>query len=209
MSVITKIEQQKNQKRINLYIDDEFFMGMDLEIFYKLHLKEGQCIDQEKIKEIIHEEMYLKAKNKSLQFLKFSGRTQKEMEKKLKDQGYEDHIIHRVINFLMEYGWINDEEMAKYLVKSKLEGKKYGKNRIKQELQQKGVENEWIENALEEEFNEEKEYENARLLALRKRKSIKDEDSRKIYEKIGRYLVYKGYGYDLIRKVLDEILKKN
>ncbi|WP_129595960.1 regulatory protein RecX [Anaerophilus nitritogenes] len=207
MPIITKIERQKNKERINIYIDDAFFMGIDLEILYKLHLKEGQSIEQERIKEMIYEEMYIKAKNKSFQILKFSGRTQKEMEKKLKNHGYEDHIIDRVINFLIEYGWINDEEMAKYLVKNKLEGKKYGKNRIKQELYQKGVDHEFVENALKEEFNEEREYENARLLALRKRKSIKDEDPQKIYEKIGRYLVYKGYGYDLIRKVLNEIVK--
>jgi len=39
MPVITSIKAQKNQKRVNIYLDGKFSFGLDLENFMKLQLK--------------------------------------------------------------------------------------------------------------------------------------------------------------------------
>ncbi|WP_168198341.1 regulatory protein RecX [Crassaminicella thermophila] len=207
MPIITKIEQQKNNNRVNLYVDGEFFLGIDMEILYKLRLKEGRDIEKKELQFIIEEETYQKAKSKALKLLHFSSRTEKEMREKLKKYEYSDEIIDRVILFLKEYNFINDQELAKQMVKSKSKEKKYGQNRIKQDLYRKGMDIELIENIITEELDRETEYENALSLAQKKVKTIKDTDKRKIYEKLGRYLVYRGYDYDIIRKVIDIVLK--
>lgn len=208
MSVITAIEQQKNHEdRVNIYIDDVFFVGVDKEIVYALRLQKGQEVDKEKLEHILDEEMYLQAKNKALTLLKFTDRTEKEMREKLKKKEYRDHIIHRVITFLKEYKFLNDKALAKTMVINKSQYKKYGRNRIKQELYNKGIEQSIIENTITQELDREKEYENALALAYKKQKTIKDTDTRKVYEKIGRYLSYRGYDFEIIRRVLNVILK--
>ncbi|QZY55734.1 recombination regulator RecX [Crassaminicella profunda] len=207
MPKITKIEQQKNENRVSLYVDDEFFMGINKEIVYTLMLKIGQEVEKERLEHIITEEMYLKAKSKALKLLHFSSRTEKEMRERLKKNEYSEETIERVIAFLKEYNFINDSELTKHMVRNKSIGKKYGKKRIKQDLYRKGIDMNLIENTIEEEIDEEKEYENALSLAQKKMKTIKDTDQRKIYEKLGRYLAYRGYEYDLIRKVINRCLK--
>ncbi|WZL73946.1 recombination regulator RecX [Clostridiaceae bacterium 35-E11] len=208
MPEITGIEQQKkHEDRVNIYVDNEFFAGINKEILYVLRLKKGQEIEKEKLEKVIDEEMYLQAKEKALTFLKFSDRTEKEMREKLKKKEYQDHIIDKVITFLKEYKFLNDEALAKTMVISKSQYKKYGRNRIKQDLYNKGIEQSIIENTITKELDREKEYENALALAYKKQKTIKDTDPRKVYEKLGRYLSYRGYDFETIRKVLNMILK--
>lgn len=207
MPKITKIEQQKNEQRVSLYLDDEFFIGINKEIVYTLMLREGQEIEKERLEKIIAEEQYLKAKSKALNLLHFSSRTEKEMRERLKKNEYPEEAIERVMIFLKEYKFIDDAELTKHMVKSKSIGKKYGKKRIKQDLYRKGIDINLIENTMEEEIDEAIEYENALSLAEKKMKNIKDTDKRKIYEKLGRYLAYRGYEYDLIRKVISDVLK--
>lgn len=207
MPKITKIENQKNEKRANIYIDDEFFLGVDKEIIYMLRLREGKEIERESLQNIINEEMYIKAKNKALKLLHFSSRTEKEMRERLKKYEYEETVIDRVMDFLKEYDFINDQKYTERMIRSKSKGKKYGQNRIKQDLYRKGIHESMIEDTLLEEIDEETEYENAFSLAQKKMRTISDTDKRKIYEKIGRYLAYRGYKYDLIKKVINDVLK--
>ena len=43
-------------------------------------------------------------------------------------------------------------------------------------------------------------------LAKKRYERIKNEDKRKIYQKLSQHLAYKGFGYDTIKSVLNKIL---
>lgn len=45
MPKITKIEVQNNKERFNLYLDDEFEMGIDIDTFVYFNLKKGQLVE--------------------------------------------------------------------------------------------------------------------------------------------------------------------
>ena len=63
MAIITKIEaQKKNNDRVNIYINDEFFMSVFTELVYTFNLKKGMTIDRENLKSILDNDMYIKAK---------------------------------------------------------------------------------------------------------------------------------------------------
>ena len=54
---ITDIEiQKKHDDRVNIYVDDEFFCGVSLELVMREHLKKGVEIDSEQLKELILED---------------------------------------------------------------------------------------------------------------------------------------------------------
>ena len=47
MAIITKIEaQKKNTDRVNIYINDEFFMSVFTELVYTFNLKKGMEINK-------------------------------------------------------------------------------------------------------------------------------------------------------------------
>ncbi|MCL4387349.1 hypothetical protein M1307_03060, partial [Patescibacteria group bacterium] len=53
MPIITSIKPQRNGKRVNIYLDEEFGFGLDLGNFMKLGLKVEQKISEEDIEKII------------------------------------------------------------------------------------------------------------------------------------------------------------
>ncbi|WFD11529.1 recombination regulator RecX [Tepidibacter hydrothermalis] len=206
MPKITKIEEQKNKDRVNIYVDDEFFIGIYADLVYTLKLKKGNDIDKESVQKIIDDEMYLKAKNKALNILSRAPQSQKNIVYKLSKNEFNEKTIDRVLDFLKEYKFIDDEILAKNMVKDKLNINKYGKNRIKQALYSKGIDSSTINTALESEVDEDKEFENALYLGNKRYEKIKNEDKNKIYQKLSSHLTYKGFGYDTVRKVVNKIM---
>ena len=53
MSIITAIKSQKNNKRVNVYLDNAFGFGIDLENFVKAGLKVDQELSDKEIEEIV------------------------------------------------------------------------------------------------------------------------------------------------------------
>ena len=206
--MITKIEEQKNNAdRVNIYMDNEFFLGLSAEIVYKYKLSKGMEIKENKLKEIIDEENYIRAKNTAFNILSHSMQSEEMIRVKLRKKEYEEHIIDRVIKVLKEYKMIDDVELAITIVKDKKNIKRYGKNRIKQDLYKKKIDSKTIEDALLSNINDDEEYKNALYLGKKKIKVIKESDNRKVYEKLVRHLVYKGFNYDIANKVAKELIK--
>ena len=204
MSIITKIEVQKNNKdRVNIYVDEEFFAGLDLELVYTLNLSKGQSIDAERMKEIIYKDNISKVKSKALKIINKAEQSEKTLRDKLKD--YDEEIVDIVIEYLKDCKFINDKDFAKRIASSNSNVSKFGKNKIKQNLYKKGIDREYIDEAIEE-IDEDVEFENAVYLAEKRYKSVKNDDKRKVYQKLIQHLTYKGFSYDISKRAISHVL---
>ena len=65
MAIITKIEEQKNKKRVNIFVDDAFFCGLNKETAVVFKLKVGSEIDEELIKDAVFDSEVKSAIEKS------------------------------------------------------------------------------------------------------------------------------------------------
>ncbi len=205
MDIITKIEaQKKNTDRVNIYINNEFFMSVFTELIYTFNLKKGMKIDSENLKSLIDNDMYIKAKNKALNILSKADQSEKRIKEKLSLE-FEETTIEKVLNFLKNNKFIDDKLLAQKIVNTNINLNKYGKNKIKQNLYNKGLDYEDISNAISN-INPNVEFENAMHLAKKRYERIKNDDKRKIYQKISQHLAYKGFNYDTIKSVLNKIL---
>lgn len=205
MAVITKIEsQKKNQDRVNIYVNNEFFMAIYAELVYSFNLKKGIEIDENKLKNLLKDEMYIKAKNKALNILSKADQSEKKIKEKLSSE-FEEDTIDKVIDFLKRNNFINDDMLAQKIVNTNVNLNKCGKNKIKQNLYIKGIDKNSIDDALSE-IDDNIEYENAMYLAKKRYNRVKNEDKRKIYQKISQHLAYKGFNYDIIKRVLNKLL---
>lgn len=205
MAIITKIEAQKKDKnRVNIYVNDEFFLAIFTELVYEFNLKKGMLIEKEHLKEILDKEMYVKAKNKALNILSKADQSERKVREKLSNE-FEEYTINEVIDFLKNNKFIDDELLASKIVNTNINLNKCGKNKIRQNLYNKGINSESISEALCE-IDENIEFENAMYLAKKRYQRVKNEDKRKIYQKISQHLAYKGFNYDIIKKVLNKLL---
>ena len=207
MGSITEISvQKKNKNRCNIYIDNIFAFGVSNELIYKENLKVGMIIDEEKLKKIAYEENLINCKETALKIIERSYKTKKEMEKRLLEKGYNLEEINETLKFLERYNFINDESYTKAFIKNKT--KTQGKQKIKYALKNKGVSEEIIE---EEPSNLDmkKEKENANILALKKYNILikRENDKYKIKEKIIRFLISRGYNYEVAKDAVKEMLE--
>ena len=206
MAIITKIEiQKRNKERVNLFLDGEYAFSISVELVYKEGLKTKDEIDSEKLKIIAEHESQVRCKNSALRIIEKSWKTEKEVRDKLILKGYEDNSINKSIEFLKEYNFINDSNYTKAFIRDKL--KSQGSQKIKYTLIQKGISKENID---EELSNLNKESEKSTALNLAKKKfdiiKKKENDNYKISGKLYRYLISKGYEYDVTSEVVKEIM---
>lgn len=206
MAIITKIEiQKRNKERVNLFLDGEYAFSISTELVYKEGLKTKDEIDSDKLKIIADHESQIRCKNSALRIIEKSCKTEKEVRDKLILKGYEDNSINKSIEFLKEYNFINDSNYTKAFIRDKL--KSQGSQKIKYTLIQKGISKENID---EELSNLNKESEKSTALNLAKKKfdiiKKKESDNYKISGKLYRYLISKGYEYDVTSEVVKEIM---
>ena len=205
MNKITKIEVQKrNKDRVNVFVDESFAFAISAEILYKEGLKVDQVIDLEKVEKVAREDSFVKCKGSALRMIERSYKTQKEIGDKLFLKGYDKETIERTMEFLKEYKFVNDEAYLNMYIKDKIKGQ--GKNKIKYDLMKKGIKDTEVYEAISN-IDEEEELETAKILALKKYNIIKksESDKYKISQKLYRFLISKGYNYDLAQKAIKEI----
>ena len=208
MAIITKIEaQKKNTDRVNIYINDEFFMSVFTELVYTFNLKKGMEINKENLKTLLDDDMYIKAKNKALNILSKADQSEKKIKEKLSSE-FEEHTIEKVLDFLRNNKFIDDKLLAQKIVNTNINLNKCGKNKIKQNLYNKGIEKSAIDEAMSE-IDQDAEFENALYLAEKRYARVKNEDSKKAYAKVANHLAYKGFSYDIIKSVLNKIFKSD
>ena len=150
--------------------------------------------------------------NSSLRFLSYRPRSEKEVREKLKSKKAPSEIIKEIVTKLKEKKFINDEEFAKLWIESRLKFKPRSVHLIKLELKQKGISDEIIESGIKnQELGAESDLEQAKKLVEKKMTRIRNKfgmTREEIYQKLGRYLASKGFGWDTIKKSIDEALRK-
>jgi regulatory protein len=144
-------------------------------------------------------ENFKKALNYAFLLLKYRLRSKKEITSRLKKKGYSLSVIEKVIKYLEENGYINDETFAYQFVTCCLE-KGWGKRKIEFYLKKLGISDELIENALNKEdvFRDKlREIIDKRIKYYKNKKNP--------YQKILKYLLSKGFEYQDIIEELEDI----
>ena len=205
--IITRIESQRNIDRVNIYIDNKFAFGLTDEIRYKYDLHTNKEVDEGFVEDVLKAEEQRKVINKALNLISYRQRSIKEVRINLKMKGYEDIYIEKAIDYCKEQNYLNDEDFSNSFIKDKQNLNKYGSKRIKYELINKGVSKDILEKVLQ--IDPEDEYSIALSLAEKKIKAYSGQDRNSIYGKLGGFLQRKGYPYDIVKKVLNEVLEND
>ncbi|MBO2517826.1 MAG: hypothetical protein CW338_11265 [Clostridiales bacterium] len=136
---------------------------------------------------------YRPALDRAVKYLEGRERSRGEVIKCLQTCGYEQEAIDRVILTLEENRFLQDSRFAGLWVDARAQ--KLGRNRIRQELRMKGVDEETARQALNA-FSEEDELEMATEQA---RKLLRRQDDER---KLINALVRRGYSFSIAKKAL-------
>ena len=211
MSKISNIEiQKRNKKRYNIYIDNEYAFSVSEDVLIKESLQKGIIIDDNKLKNIIEEDNFIKCRETAFRIIERSYKTDKELKDRLLQKGYNSKEINRTIDYLKEFGFVDNDKLCEIYIKSKI--KTQGKKKIKYQLLNKGIDEETINKALEGiDLDSEYEREKAIELATKKYNLLikKEQDTYKIKNKLYTFLAGRGYDYSIIQDAISEIINRD
>lgn len=206
---ITKLSVQKHDTdRASVFLDGKFAFGVHQNLVLKYGLQEGRMLTLEEQKEITQEDRLMKARAAAFDYLAHKPRSEGEVRQRLREKDYEEEIVDRVVERLHELGYLDDAEYVREYVRGRFANKGYGPMRIRQELRQRGVDGSLIDAAFEEQFDEEELLEAAREHAHKKWERLDaGEDLRRRKQKLLGYLQRRGFSYDTIYQVIDEVTR--
>lgn len=201
---ITAIEpQQRDDARVNIFIDGAFAFGLHIDLQLEHYLKTGDYLDEAKVALLLKQDQTKKAVTTALNLLAYRPRSAGELATKLRERGYEQDEIDAAVSRIRELGYVDDRDFADRWVESRQTHRPRSARMLKQELQQKGIEKEIIEATIEEADID--EYADAMVLAGKKAHSFRDLEPATRDRRISGFLARRGYGYDVIRRVLEEL----
>ena len=207
MYKILKITKKLNGN-FNLYIKDykDEKVEVHLETLYSYKLLSKKEMDENEFEEMMSENEKKLAKQKALKTLSMANKTKKELILKLKQSKFSTEAIDYAMTFVDRYDFIDEENIAKTLVEGKYSKKRYSKRAMMSKLRQKGISSDVIGDSVKD-IGDDEEFENAMYFAQKKLRTIRDDDKYKVRNKLMSALSYRGFSYDIIRRVSEDLLK--
>ncbi|HZK54874.1 MAG TPA: RecX family transcriptional regulator [Desulfosporosinus sp.] len=144
--------------------------------------------------------------------------THHELGTRLLKKGYESTEVHDVLEKMEKIGYLNDQELALTISQNRL--KRYSRRRVLQDLQNRGLGPEVVEQALESTYSSTAEFQQCLTLAKqwwirecqRWDRRIQQDSPKKslprelaVHQKIVRKLIQHGYPSDMVRNVLFQL----
>jgi regulatory protein len=153
-----------------------------------------------------NEKQSSRAKNNAYALLRQRPRSVYEIRSRLKLNGYDDDLVEDVIANLKRSGELDDERFARLWVESRMRMNPAGDAVLKHELKSKGVSDAIVETVLSEKAGKYDEYELAFSMAKERFERLKKLDRRKAMKRVYDFLLRRGFEYDNIRKVVENLV---
>lgn len=198
---VSKIEEFSASKSKIIFEDNSFIIVYKNDI-RRFGFAEGVDVSDKQLEVLYGEILPYRAKARCMKLLQSRDYAEGELRKKLRGDGYPQTVIDVTVEYLMEYGYINDSRYIKLYYQCK--SVKKSRKQIILDLQQKGISKESIMNVMGELYIDSETNGDVQCIRklLRKRKykdscaDIKEKDKTKAY------LFRKGFELDDIIKCM-------
>jgi regulatory protein len=154
----------------------------------------------QKTKTYTHKE----ATKKLESYCAYQERCHKEVVQKLRGMSMIPVAIDEIVAHLIQENYLNEERFAQSYARGKFNIKKWGRNRIVNELKFRGVSKYNIKTALKE-IDENQYHITLDALAKKRLSQIKEKEQQKRRKKLADYLLYRGWESNLVYEKLKEL----
>src|SRR5437588_3991311 len=194
---ITALQPQtNNQDRINLFVDDQFLLGISALIVLQMGLRVGQELSPDQLEQLHEEEALQQASNRALNFLSFRPRSREEVRRYLRKKETPPELIDAVMQRLDDLNLINDQSFTEFWVESHERSNPKGAQALKNELRMKGVKRELVDELVTDEQDEERALRaGCKKAAMLARQS--EMDFKTFRARLGPFLQRRGFSYEV------------
>ena len=206
MAKITKITPQiKNPERLNVFVDGEFFIGLEEFYIADLGLKTGKEMTNELAEKLLNTSRISDCMKKAFNLLAYRNRTSFELSKRLKEVGFSSDEIDFTIKKLDSIGYLNDEKFLKDYIGSAVR-KGHSERKIAFSLSTLGVPKEEYTHFIDKICTEDSQAEAVERLIEKKIKELSKLDKYKKKQRLVAYLSGKGFDFEIIFSQIDKFI---
>ena len=145
------------------------------------------------------------AKRKLESYCAYQERCHKDVVEKLRGMKMIPEAIDQIATHLIQENYLNEERFAKSFARGKFNIKKWGKNRIVNELKQRQISKFNIKIALKE-IDQEEYMVTLDKLAKKRMQQITETSTQRKRKKLADYLLYRGWESHLVYEKLKELI---
>jgi regulatory protein len=198
--------QEHDQQRVNVYIDDAFALGVSLDMLVREELYVGKQIDAAQWTRLEAAEHADKAYRAALRLVQARPRSTAELRERLRRKQFAPDVIEQTLERLRRIELLDDRAFARFWIENRNTCRPRGKQALRSELHRKGIDRAVIDTALDDAELVGDEQARALMLAqgvLARYASIADYAT--FQRRLGGYLQRRGFGYDTIKPVLEQL----
>jgi regulatory protein len=198
--------QEHDQQRVNVYIDDAFALGVSLDMLVREELYVGKQIDAVQWARLDAAGRADKAYRAALRLVQARPRSTAELRERLQRKQFAPDVIEQTLERLRRIELLDDSAFARFWIENRNTCRPRGKQALRSELHRKGIDRAVIDTALDDAELVGDEQARAVTLAqgvLSRYAGIADYAT--FQRRLGGYLQRRGFGYDTIKPVLEQL----
>ncbi|MFP4320950.1 MAG: regulatory protein RecX [Anaerolineales bacterium] len=193
--------QKRNKDRVNVFIDGAFAFGLHRDAALSLYT--GQTLTDAQIEALQAQDTLSQAYHQTLRWLGRRPRSIAEVRRYLEQKDIIPSAIDEIIQRLEDLHYVDDLEFARFWVRNREEFNPRGRHALRYELRQKGIDSTIIDTVLQDV----EPTDSAHRAAEKKLRTLRHKDHAEIREKLYAFLVRRGFAYDVVRPVVDDLLE--
>lgn len=199
MATITALSAQvKNPDRVSVFVDGSFVCGLASSVAAGLRV--GQSIELAELEQLEQRDEIHRTRERVLRLLARRPYSSNEVIQFLRRHKVDDDISRIVIDDLIEAKLIDDEAFAAFWVEQRDTFRPRSLMALRQELGQKGIDRQIINEAL----SDRDETEIARRVIQKQAGRWRGLSEKEWRTKSTNYLMRQGYPYDVVKEVVTE-----
>lgn len=196
--------QQHDPNRVSVFLDGTFAFGVSVDVMLDFGLRVGVCLSPTDQQRLQAAEQVQAARVKAWRYLAARPRTRHEVQQKLRQQGFPDHVITQVMAYLEARGNLNDAAYAQAYLSSRLHRRGDGPQRVRRDLHRHGVRRDIVEETLQQHLDADEVLEAARLQARKRWPRLAGDADAVRHKKLLDFLRRRGFAYDTAHQVVQE-----
>jgi regulatory protein len=199
---------KKDARNVIIHFDNDEVLFLSVDILYRSGLKKNDEISDDRFSSLIKENRLFHIKQRTFRYLGRRQHSTSELRIKLKQKGYETELINQVLDDLKNKNYLDDTKFAEMFVEEKMKLKLWSEQKLRSELIKRGIKSEIISDVLRNLIPDEDKLNNAMIIASKKYNALMNRglNNETIKNKLVTFLNSRGYNYDVIKEVCDELI---
>lgn len=192
--------QKRNPQKINVHVNGSFSFSVNRVVGAWLSV--GQLISDQKMTELKKADDVESAFQSAAHYISYRNRSEVEVRQNLKTKNFNEPIINKVILKLKESGLVDDMDFARQWVELRSASKPRSRWLMENELKQKKINNEMIEQAMS---NIPDDLTLAIQAIQQKIHHFNFQEKDVFKKKVASYLLRKGFSYEIGRQAIEQV----